>query len=409
MRLAIALLLLTTSVASAHVLRDGANHHLGDDSFFVRFGRAPTADDGEPLRMHVHLQYVHDLLASRPATRPELAERRAELLGYLDDYIAQGTTPENTYVARRNPVFIDATGHICAVGYLIERSVGRALPETIATTHRLDYLEDIAGAMPEVAAWVESSGFTLEELASIQPGYPGPEVMHLAGWLAAKRNEDSDNWQEPAGAALPPNGKYASDESGAMLKGKMAHHQMTGTWTRRFEGKLVGKGTFDGGAGTWKSFRIDGSLLAEGAYKNSHANGEWTVFHPSGRIAAVGKMRAGKRDGVWTFFYDNKAHGKLSQGRFLHGETIGGWKHFDAKGDLVATASGRAWAGLTLVIEPVDGVRHEVHQGIPAESFRMDGFYLGKDRLYVTENDVMFDGDGGWRLDVARVQVVREA
>src|SRR5690349_4620556 len=136
-----------SAAATPAVLRPGANHHLGDDSFVAQFGREPTTDDPEPLRMHVHLTYVRALLGSHEPTRPALAARRAELLGYLDDYIAKGTTPQNTYVPYRNPVFIDRDGTICAVGYLIERSVGREVAEHIAATHRLDYLEDIAAAM----------------------------------------------------------------------------------------------------------------------------------------------------------------------------------------------------------------------------------------------------------------------
>src|SRR5262245_32507843 len=106
--------------AEARGFRDGANHHLGDDSFVARFGRAPRADDGEPLRMATHLAYVRAWLGVRPATRPELAPMRAALLGYLDDYLAKGTTPINTALPWRSPVFIDELGNICAVGYLIE-------------------------------------------------------------------------------------------------------------------------------------------------------------------------------------------------------------------------------------------------------------------------------------------------
>src|SRR5688572_14322156 len=75
--------------------RPGANHHVGDDSFRALTGRAPTDADAERVRMRVHLEHIRAWLAERPATRPELAARRTELLGYLDDYIAKGTTPAN--------------------------------------------------------------------------------------------------------------------------------------------------------------------------------------------------------------------------------------------------------------------------------------------------------------------------
>jgi hypothetical protein len=396
--IAILALLLATTSASArpHVLRDGANHHLGDDSFVARFGRVPTDADGEKLRMRVHLEYVRDLLAARPATSPALAGRRAELLGYLGDYIAKGITPVNTYVANRNPVFIDADGNICAVGYLIERSVDRALPETIARTHRLDYLEDIAAAMPEVSAWVASSGFTLDELASIQPGYPGPDVMHLVGWLTGKDAKPSEEWQPKLGEALPVDGPYHRDEEGTRLDGAFKHGKMVGTWVRKREGKILGTGKFTAGSGTWTSFRVDGSRLAEGAFVDSHAQGTWKIFHPSGRLAATGAMKRGARHGTWTFFYDNKDGSKLATGAFERGETIGGWKHFAETGKLVATVTGRAWGTLTIDIAAnAAGVRHEVHQGIPAEGFRMDGLYLGTEKLYIDRGtSEMWNGDG---------------
>lgn len=387
--IAILALLLVTTAVNARPHRGGANHHLGDDSWIARFGRAPTADDSEPLRMRVHLAYVRDLLAAAPATSPALAGRRAELLGYLDDYIAKGTVPINRYVSGRNPVFIDATGTICAVGYLIERSAGRTLPEAIARTHRVDYLEDIAAAMPEVASWVAGSGFTLDELASIQPGYPGPEVMHEVGWLVASAKE-TDDWQASIGEALPDDGAYSRDG----LTGTFRRGQMVGTWTRTLEGRIIGRGEFTRGRGTWTSFRLDGTRLAEGAFVNSHAHGTWKIWHPSGRLAATGPMKRGARHGAWTFFYDSDAHGKLAVGAFGNGQTLGGWKHFDERGKLVATVDGSAWDSLTIRIAAnAAGVRHDVHQGIPAEGYRMDGLYLGDEKLYIDRDGTMWNGD----------------
>jgi len=379
--LALVVVVAMSSIGAADGIRPGANHHLGDDSFVAAFGRPPTDADPEPVRMHVHLAYVRALLAARPATSASLEGRRAELLGYLDDYIAAGTTPHNTYVARRSPVFIDADGRICAVGYLIERSVGRALPERIAAEHRLSYLEDIAAAMPEVRAWVASSGFSLEELASIQPGYTGPDVQHRNGWDKEAR----------------PDGAYHEVTAGYSIDGTFKRGQMVGVWKRTSEkGVLVGTGTFKAGAGTWKSLRADGGVLAQGPFANSRASGTWKFFHPSGRLAATGPMKKGKRAGTWTFFYDEPGKVKLASGQFEDGEVIGGWKHFDPKGQLVATAIGHSWGddGLTLIIQPgADGVRHEITQGEPANDRRLDAFYLGDEKLYVAR-DAMYDARG---------------
>ena len=397
---AVLTILLLTSTSWAREIRDGANHRLGDESFVARFGRMPADGDGEALRMRVHLEYARDLLATRPATAPEFAARRAELLRYLGDYIAKGITPNNTYVARRNPVFIDRDGNVCAVGYLIERSVGRALPEAIAATHRLDYLEDIASAMPAVAAWVRTSGFTLDELASIQPGYEGPEVMHVNGWTVADIKD----------------GAYRETQDGTTMVGAFKNKQMVGSWTRTIDGnkdgapaKLVGSGTFKNGAGTWTSFRADGSRMAEGPFARSRAEGTWKFFHPSGRLAAVGTMHKGKRDGTWTLYYDAKGSVKLTSGQFINGDVVGDWKHFDSNGKLVATAKGAAWIGLVLRVEPgKDGVRHDIHQGIPASSARLDGFSLGGDRLYIKNRAMIYDGNGNHLDKVGGAWVARD-
>ncbi len=408
----------THAVAAApSVLRPGANHHLGDDSFVAEFGRAPTNRDSEHLRMAVHLRYVRDLLAARPATKPALEHRRAELLGYLDDYIAKGITPRNTYVARRNPVFIDRDGNICAVGYLIERSVGRDFAEQIATGHRLDYLEDIAAAMPGVRSWIASSGFTLDELASIQPGYMGPDVQHQSGWQASKTDEESYVDADGLGVAFPDDGPYHDETTG--MTGTIANHQMVGTWTKTIAGKVVGSGTFVRGAGTWKSFRADGSKLAVGPFVRSHAQGTWKFFHPSGRLAAVGKMRRGKRHGRWTLYYDAKRRTRLAVGRFADGETVGTWKHFGPDGKLVATATGGAYGRLALDIEPgPSGIRHRVGEGEPADDARLDGFSWKGARLYVDRAGEMFDGKsralerddaGRWTARTCRWSAKRKA
>jgi len=378
--------------------RDGANHHLGDDSFVVRFGHAPRRADDEATRMHVHLAYVHELLAARAPTRPELAATRTRLLGYLAEYITAGTTPINSYVPWRSPVFIDAAGNICAVGYLIERSAGRDLAETIARDHRLEFLEDIAAAMPQVDGWIASSGFTLEELASIQPGYNGPDVQHVEGWLLMAED----------GQPIPiEDGTFERKDGVGTLTGRFANQRMTGKWTRvAGEGKVIGAGVFTRGAGRWRSTFLDGTRMAEGAYANNLPQGRWRFFHPSGRIAAEGSFAKGRRHGAWRFFHDTKQATPIAAGRFAHGAVAGTWRHFDQAGKLLASArhaperssgsdGGRYADGLLLSITPgTNDVTHEVHEGIPAEDVRLDGFYLGNERIYQQEDGTIYDATG---------------
>ncbi len=383
--------------------RDGANHHTGDDSFVAKFGRRPDKRDSERLRMRTHFQNVRAWLTARPPTRPELAKRRAELLSYFDDYIAKGTTPVNERLPWRTPVFIDEHDTICAVGYLIERSVGRELPERIAVDHRYDFLEDIAAAMPEVQAWVADSGMTLDELSTIQPGYIEPTA---------------DTWQRWDLTQIP-DGPYerAHEDPAITTRGTFAHKRMEGTWTLRDAAdKLLGSGELVHGDGAWTSYYPDGKKLAEGHYVKNDPSGAWTFFHESGNVAAIGSFRGGTRVGKWQFFYDAPIGTPIAAGRFtLGGAVTGTWRHFDASGALLATSreetpsSWAKWqmnsgAGELLSIVPgADGVQHEIHVGTKdLERYQLDVFARGGDRIYVHEWDyhttATFD-DSGHKLE----------
>jgi hypothetical protein len=373
--------------------REGANHHVGDDSFVLAMGHAPGSRDGERERMHVHLAYVRGWLGARSATRPELSARRAELLSYLDEYIAHGTTPANTHLPWRNPVFIDDSGTICAVGYLIERSSGRAVAERIAEAHRYDYLEDIATSMPEVKRWIDESGFTLEELASIQPGYLMPGVETYKPWDLEKNKL--------------PDGPYEEANNEGATRGTIKGGRMEGTWTRALPGNvIVGRGDLSHGAGTWRSTYADGNLMAEGRYARNHPSGIWRFYHPSGNLAAVGSFDLGIRNGTWQFFQDKKQQVPIATGGFDHGMTAGVWRHFDTEGHLLATSrdqtpaqwndwgTRRAGHLLDIVAGP-SGIHHWVHEGNQrGDGQRLDLLSKNGTQLYVLHAELVYDPDG---------------
>jgi hypothetical protein len=378
-------------------LRPGANHHLGDRSFVARTGRRPDDRDSERTRMRVHLQYVRAWLAARPATRPDLVDRRARILAYLDDYIAKGTTPDNAHLPWRTPVFIDDAGQICAVGYLIERSVGRALPAQIATAHRYDVLEDIAAAMPEVRTWIEGSGFTLDELASIQPAYAGPSVEGWKTWDLKKH--------QPADGAWNRLGAH----------GTFRHRKMEGAWTvTTDDGKVVGSGTLVHGAGAWTSFYPDGKRMATGPYVDNRAHGAWQIFHPSGNLAAEGKFARGARTGAWRFYYDTADRTPIATGSFDRaGAVTGTWQHYDPTGAVFATSrtetpaqfrvddNVRVDGGLGYLLDlraAAGAVHHVIHEGTVGQVTQRLDLYSGADeRVYVESTfggELTFDADG---------------
>src|SRR5262249_35085662 len=162
-----------------------------------------------------------------------------------------------------------------------------------------DFLEDIAAAMPEVDAWIASSGFTLDELASIQPAYSSPNTMQWRTWDLAHH--------------APPDGPFALERE--HVTGRFAHKSMQGLWTVTNDaGGVVGRGELVDGNGTWHSFYDDGKPLAEGPYVRNLAHGAWTFFHPNGTVAAEGKLTRGKRTGRWRFYTDTPAKTLLATG-----------------------------------------------------------------------------------------------
>ena len=149
------------------------NAVLGDESFVAEMGRTPRATDDYDARITIHLAYVKQMLeASEPQglTESQL-EKRKQVLGYLSDYIVHGRYPKNTEKSYATPRFIDHEGTICAVGYMVEQTWGRAAAEAINTDHEYGYV--LAMNDQRVEEWVNEHGLSLTEAAMIQPLYAG--------------------------------------------------------------------------------------------------------------------------------------------------------------------------------------------------------------------------------------------
>lgn len=130
----------------------------------------------EPARIREHLRRVSfELAARRTGTSPEPRMKRAHLLDRLLEYADARTFPQNQVLAYRNPVFIDPYGTACAVGWLMIESGHEALAVAIRDGFNTGYIQEIVAdprfAAP-VAEWARAHGFTADELAWIQPGYP---------------------------------------------------------------------------------------------------------------------------------------------------------------------------------------------------------------------------------------------
>jgi hypothetical protein len=155
------------------------NAIVGDASYLEAFGRAPDATTDEDLRIRTHLNYVLRRLRAVPAAAvpAELRLARARNLERLADYIARGSFPRNpASVHVRTPNFLDAQGRICAVGYLVREDLGAAAVAAINREYQFARIQQMKSEA--LAAWQETSGLTMLELASIQPEYCPPGTLN---------------------------------------------------------------------------------------------------------------------------------------------------------------------------------------------------------------------------------------
>ena len=120
-----------------------------------------------------HLQETEKLLRKRNVSALSTAQQKHRMnnLNTLHSYWVKGIFPVNDNHQNRQPYFIDKYNTYCAVGYLMQQSGADKMARDIHETQNYSYLYDINH--PQLMSWTNESGLSLEELALIQPGYPG--------------------------------------------------------------------------------------------------------------------------------------------------------------------------------------------------------------------------------------------
>ena len=157
------------------------NAILGDISFFEKYSRLPTQSAREVLRIQTHLEYVESLLRNAPTAHltKKQKKNRQKAIENIHFYWTAGVFPENReFLNDRKPCFIDAKGNLCAVGYLIQQTVGRGVAEQINVHFQYEYLMDMEWNI--IDEWIASNGLTKLECAMIQPTYgPTPTENYI--------------------------------------------------------------------------------------------------------------------------------------------------------------------------------------------------------------------------------------
>lgn len=129
-------------------------------------------------RIQMHLQLVIQVLLSRSTEHlnaKQLANRTA-LLEELQCYQEGALFPKNYYHHDRQPYFIDDHNTACAVGHLALVSGATKLVGQIKAENNFAYIAELDPKYPALGQWAVANGFTMDELAWIQPAYP-PEPL----------------------------------------------------------------------------------------------------------------------------------------------------------------------------------------------------------------------------------------
>lgn len=171
-----------------------------------------------------HLMLVEKTLRARNISTLSASQKqnRLTLLNELNGYWKAGRFPVNDYLPYKNPVFIDREGTHCAVGYLMMQSGKDDLAQSINAAEKFAYVHEIK--TKGVKEWADENGFTIDELAWIQPGYPPTTTCYdldggLNGTVNAIAHDSSGQVIYVAGSFTQSISGMACQNIGAWISG----------------------------------------------------------------------------------------------------------------------------------------------------------------------------------------------
>ncbi|MGB0861568.1 MAG: T9SS type A sorting domain-containing protein [Saprospiraceae bacterium] len=129
-------------------------------------------------RIQTHLKLVEQTLRNRTTTHLSENQKTNRLrhLDVLHQYSETAVFPTNTFHSERQPYFVDIFGVHCAVGYLLHKDGQDNLVQQIKTNNNYAYIKALT-TYKSLGKWAKNNGFTVDELAWIQPGY-APAVQN---------------------------------------------------------------------------------------------------------------------------------------------------------------------------------------------------------------------------------------
>lgn len=152
------------------------------------------------------------------------------------------------------------------------------------------------------------------------------------------------------------------------------------------DGKVRAEGVYDADGnkqGLWKEYYPDGTLMAEGKYKNNEKVDVWKYYFEDGSLEQIGSFRAGKPNGLWKWYYSN---GQLRKEEdWLNGYRDGSMIEYDSLGNVLVKGSYR---------DDVPDGRWivEINDFKAIGNYR-DGLESGMWKFYYENNRIMQEGE----------------
>jgi len=130
--------------------------------------------------IRLHLSLVEKTLRQEIPQGLSNSQIKARLhcLDILNSYWRAGRFPQNEDYSYRTPIFIDKQDNFCAVGYLVKSTGFEHVSRKISRETNLAYVKEMN--YPELLDWAKQFGFTVDELAWIQPSYGPMPTRHAA-------------------------------------------------------------------------------------------------------------------------------------------------------------------------------------------------------------------------------------
>jgi len=129
----------------------------------------------EVALIQLHLLNVIGYLEAQPLSQLDSIQLQNRLtnIAILKSYCLAGHYPINNITSYRTPIFINSKGVHCAVGYILKENGLGNVANDIAKNQLLAYVDEIEHI--QLNTWQKTCGFSMFELALIQPTY-GPPI-----------------------------------------------------------------------------------------------------------------------------------------------------------------------------------------------------------------------------------------